>query len=91
MTRTGEEWKNYTEKTFAELDAEVERAVCSDRNRKVGKFLICLVIFMFLFPNAFLYWLRFTTPHFAKCTTDEIIDITKAPVQTDIKELNKIQ
>ena len=78
------EWQDFRGKTFEQLDREVEEAVREDRHRRMRGWLILLVILIFLCPDAFLFWFRFGLPHFSKYRTEEVIDITKEPVQTDI-------
>ena len=80
------EYRNFREKTFEELDREVEEAVKQDRNRRMLGWLILLLIWIFMCPDMFLYWFRFATPHFPKYKTEEIIDVAKEPVQIDITQ-----
>ena len=80
------EYQDFREKTFEQLDREVEQAVREDRHRRMRSWLILLMIWIFLCPDAFLFWLRFGLPHSPKYRTEEVIDITKEPVQIDITE-----
>lgn len=78
------EWKDFREKTFEELDVEVEQAYKEEQINIAKRVLIVIAILFVLCPDAFLYWFRFATPHFASYKTEEKIDILKAPVQLDI-------
>lgn len=80
------EWKDFREKTFEELDSEVEQAAKEEQIATIKKILIVIVILFVLCPDAFLYWFRFATPHFASYKTEEKIDILKNPVQIDIPD-----
>ncbi|MBO7672060.1 hypothetical protein J6S88_01495 [bacterium] len=86
MVKAQTDFNDYKNKTFEELDREVEQAVREDRNRKIVKIVICCLVIFFIFPDAFLYWFRFATPHFPKYKTDEIIEVDKDPVQVDLPD-----
>lgn len=80
------EYRSYKEKSYAELEAEVEQAWREEQIDKIKKILIVVVILFVICPDAFLYWLRFATPHFASSRTSETINILQDPVQIDIPE-----
>ena len=86
-----EVWKDYKykTKTLEELDREYEQSVKREKKRKIFKIIIWIAIFIFLFPDAFLYWIRFASPHSPKYITNEIIDISREPVQIEINDKNK--
>lgn len=84
--KTVSEWRDFREKTFEELDAEVEQAHREEQINTLKKVLIVVAILFVLCPDAFLYWFRFATPHFASYKTAEKIDILKNPVQIDIPD-----
>ena len=75
---------DFREKTFEQLDREVEEAVRRERIGYIARIFVLVLILVCIMPDAFLYWFRFATPHFPKKYTEEIIDINKAPVQVDI-------
>ena len=77
---------DFREKTFEELDREVEDAVREEKKHRILGWITLLVIWFIISPDMFLYWFRFATPHFPKYRTEEIIDINKEPVQIDITE-----
>lgn len=77
---------DYKNKTFEELDREVEQAVAADRKRKITRIVIFSIILVLIFPDAFLYWFRFASPHFPKYKTEEVIDVTQEPVQINLSD-----
>lgn len=86
FTKKQTEYRSHHEKSFAELDAEVEQAWREEQLDKLKNVLIVVLILFILCPNALLYWLRFATPHFASYRTKETIDVLKDPVQIDIPD-----
>lgn len=89
MQNSENNFNNYKNKSFAELDKQYEMSVKKDKIVKIFKIIFWTSIILILFPNAFLYWFKFATPHAPKYTTEEIIDVSKDPIQVDIKDKNK--
>lgn len=79
-------YRSYKEKSYAELEAEVEQAWREEQFNKIKNIVIVVVILFVICPDAFLYWVRFATPHFAKSKTSETINILQDPVQIDIPD-----
>lgn len=75
------EWKDFREKSFEEMDAEVEEALREERLERFKKIAIVVIFFVVLMPDAFLYWVRFATPRFPTSVASEKIDVNKYPEQ----------
>lgn len=84
MTNTTQRDNNFNVKTVAQIDAKLDRDYEEYKKRRLKTIIISAIIIFLLIPDAFLYWFRFATPHFAKYTTRETINISNPPIQTDI-------
>ncbi|GEM_PF-884638 len=78
---------NFRPENAEDLDRKLEQDLREDKRRKVTGWIIFFVLWLILCPDMFLYWFRFATPHFVKYRTKEVIDITEAPIQTEITEI----
>ena len=78
------QWRSHKEKTFEELDAEVEEALRQERQDRVRRIIIGILVLFLFIPDAFLFWFRFATPRFAVEKSDKVIDVNKSPVQEHI-------
>lgn len=81
-----EVYRDFREKTFAELDAEVEAACREERMALFRKIFIGLLIFFFIMPDAFLYWFRFGIPRLPSDVTDKEINVYAQPIQKMLPE-----
>ena len=86
LNKKKEDYKDFREKTFAELDMEVEQAIRDERIKFLKKILIGLVILFFIMPDAFLFWLRFGLPRLPSEISSQPIDVVAKPVQRMLRE-----
>ena len=89
LSQNNNDFNDYKNKSFAELDKQYEMSVKKDKIVKIFKTIFWTAIILILFPNAFLFWFRFATPHAPKYITNKVIDVSKDPVQIDIKDPKK--
>lgn len=74
------------EKTIYELEKELKDSAHLHKRFKIKACIILFFIWLILCPDMFMYLIRFITPHFPKYKTEEIIDVTKEPIQIDITQ-----
>ena len=80
------DYNDFKEKTIYEMERELKENARSQKKYIIRAIVVFLLIWFILSPQTYLYWFRFGTPHFPKYTTDEIIDVSKDPVQINITE-----
>ena len=76
-----EEYKDFREKSFAELDAEVEQAIREERMGIVKKVLLGLLILTFIMPDALFFWFRFGLPPMPTDFSSKAPDVFDVPTQ----------
>lgn len=86
LKKKKEEYKDFREKTFAELDAEVEQAIRAERIKVVKKILLVLFVFALLMPDAFLFWFRFGIPPMPTDFVSKSPNVFDVPTQQMLRE-----
>lgn len=86
LKKKKEAYRDFREKTFAELDAEVEQAIRDERMKVFRNVLIGLIILFFIMPDAFLFWFRFGLPPIPTEISAKPIDVVAKPVQVMLSQ-----
>jgi len=86
LKKKKEEYRDFREKTFAELDAEVEMACRAEKLAIFKKVLIVFAVLLFIMPDAFMYWVRFGLPVFPDSIAQKEVDVFAQPIQRMLAE-----
>lgn len=79
------EYRSYKEKTYAELEREVDAAYGEEMKKRNITIAIIAAVLLFLFHDIVGFWFRFSIPSNSRKTA-EVIDIVEDPIQTDLEE-----
>ena len=79
-------WKDFREKSYEELEREVDAAYGEAVKQRNIKLAILSVILLFVFQDIIGFWLNFGLPRVAKYKTQEVIDVVAEPVQYELEE-----
>jgi len=79
-------WKDFREKTYEELEREVDAAYGEAVKARNIKLAIAAVILLIIFHDIVGFWARFGLPRFAKYKTQEVIDVVADPIQYELEE-----
>ncbi|MCM1010188.1 MAG: hypothetical protein NC390_04860 [Fusobacterium sp.] len=77
------EYRDFRQKTYAELEREVDAAYGEEMKKRNIKIAIAAVILIFLFHDIAGFWVKFGIPHSSR-NTAEVIDIVEDPLQTNL-------
>ena len=78
-------WRDFREKSYEELEKEVDAAYGEEMRKRNIKIAIVVAILLFLFHDIAGFWVRFGVPRIPK-KTEEIIDIVSDPVEEELYE-----
>jgi len=78
-------WRDFREKTYAELEREVDAAYGEEMRKRNIKIAILAAVLLFLFHDVAGFWLHFGAPRIPK-KTDAVIDIVNDPVEQELSE-----
>jgi len=79
-------WRSYQEKSYAELEREVDEAYGKyvlKRNIIIGVLAVALLV---VFHDIIGFWIRFGIPNFSGQKTDEIVSVLDDPIQEEPDE-----
>lgn len=79
-------WKDFREKSYEELEREVDAAYGEAVKQRNIKLAILGVILIFIFQDIIGFWLNFGLPRVAKYKTQEVIDVVAEPIHTELEE-----
>lgn len=80
------EWKSYKDKTYEELEREVDAAYGEAVRKRNIKLAVLAVILIFVFHDIIGFWFNFGLPRFAKYKTNEVINVVAEPEQYELDE-----
>ena len=80
------EWKDFRDKSYEELEREVDAAYAQLVLRRNITLAIGSVVLIFIFHDIIGFWFNFGIPKFAKYKTAEVIDVVADPIQTELEE-----
>lgn len=78
-------WRDFREKSYEELEQEVDAAYGEEVRKRNIKIAIVTAILLFLFHDVAGFWMRFGLPRIPK-KTEQIIDIAADPVEEELAE-----
>ncbi len=78
------EYRDFREKTYAELEREVDAAYGEEMRKRNIKIAIVSAILIFLFHDIVGFWFRFGLPHRSHKVA-EVIDVVEEPLQTNLE------
>lgn len=78
-------WKDFREKSYEELEQEVDAAYGEEVRKRNIKIAIVSVILIFLFHDVLGFWFRFALPPASK-KTDVVVDVAADPVQNNFDD-----
>lgn len=79
------EYRDFRQKTYAELEREVDAAYGEEMKKRNITIAIVTVVLLFVFHDIVGFWLRFAIPQNSHKTA-EVIDVVQDPLKTDLEE-----
>lgn len=82
-------WKDFRDKSYEELEQEVDAAYRRDIRIKMIKYSVVAVVLMIVFHDVLGFWAKFGLPRFTKQTTDAIVNVMSAPEYNQLVEYDE--
>ena len=80
------EWRDYRDKSYEELEKEVDDAYNKAMLVRNIKLLVVAIALIFICQDVIAYWFNFGLPRGAKVKTEEVIDVALEPEQYELEE-----
>lgn len=80
-------WRDFREKTYEELEREVDNAYNEEIRKRNKKIAILLVVLAFVFHDVLFFWVKFGIPHFSKEKAPQVVDVTGEPVMNNLESV----